>query len=124
MGLTRAILDQSRQLLCYCDPWGLLANFQDTLPLQMVAEHVEKCELFFRTHGHAELKKFVRRCHVDNERRHVDIDKGRHEELAIETVHDATMSWDGIAKVLERKFQFAFLDSGGFGTTYWVWLLS
>ena len=33
----------------------------------------------------------------------VDVDEGRHEELAIESIHDAPVAWDDVPKVLYLK---------------------
>lgn len=45
------------------------------------------------------LQQLLRRGGA-NETGYVDVDKSRHEELAVEAVHYAPMAWDDVTKVL------------------------
>lgn len=40
-------------------------------------------------------------CGVPDEAGDVDVDKGGHEVLAVESVHDATVTRDGVGKILK-----------------------
>lgn len=40
-------------------------------------------------------------CSVPDEAGDVDIDKGGHEVLAVESVHDATVTRDGVGEILK-----------------------
>lgn len=43
----------------------------------------------------------VRLCSVPDEAGDVDVNKGGHEVLAVESVHDATVTRDGVGEILK-----------------------
>lgn len=53
------------------------------------------CNMFKRNH-------FIQMLVLPDEACNVDINKCGHEVLAVESVHDATVTWDSVGKILTR----------------------
>lgn len=66
----------------------------------MGLESVEDVQLLIRAEGHELLDHFGR-IGAPDEAGDVNINEGGHEVLAVESVHDASVTWDGVGKVLD-----------------------
>lgn len=50
------------------------------------------------------FKNFINIC-LPNEASNVDINKCGHEVLAVKSVHNASVTWDGVCKILKDDIQ-------------------
>lgn len=90
--------------LVRCKAFHLLDHFQNTLTLQMRFKHIEQRELLIGSHRPAKLQQLVWRRRIHDEGRHVDVDKSCHQELTVESVHDASVARDRVSEILFNFF--------------------
>ena len=67
-------------------------------------EHLKKFCLIIKCHGIYKVEHFFEGIHwsVDNLSK-IDVDEDAHEDLAIKTIGETTMAWDGISKVFDSE---------------------
>lgn len=97
--------DKEQEFWCTFFFFDLLDHFQNTLTLQMRFKHIEQRELLFRPHSHAQLQELMWRCRVHDERCHVNVHECGHQELTVESVHDASVAGDRVSEVLIKVNQ-------------------
>ena len=82
---------------------------------KVIANHAEKLHLIFVFKGEQLVEQLVgRRC--TNETVNVNVDKRGHNYLTVKSVHEATVSWDGVTEVFYFE---GSLESAGKKATEW-----
>lgn len=70
---------------------------------------MKQLKLMFWFHVQDMLKDLLRTLRFD-EAGNVDVDEGGHQELAIESVHDATVSGNNVSEILKKFFHVHSID--------------
>lgn len=100
-----SLVSLSRRAACGCGAAlgrGLLQRRQQALLCQVSLQGVEDVELLIDTEGE-ELLDHLAGVGAPDEASDVDIDECGHEVLAVESVHNATMTRDSVGKILDLE---------------------